>query len=57
MSGLGAPELLFIVLAVVAFRVVPIAIAIWLIVTIVRMRSTLQSLETKVDALLRERRP
>jgi hypothetical protein len=56
MSGLGAPELL-IVLAVVAFRVVPIAIAIWLIVTIVRMRSTLQSLETKVDALLRERRP
>jgi hypothetical protein len=50
------PELL-IVLTVVLFKAVPIAIAIWLIVTIVRMRSTLQSLETKVDALLRERRP
>ena len=52
MGGIGVPEL-FIILFVSLTSLVPIAIGVWLIVSVVRLRTNQKTLETRLEQLER----
>jgi hypothetical protein len=50
---LGFPEIIFVMLMAL-LSLAPLAIGIWLVVTLLRIRSKQDVLEAKIDALARE---
>ena len=52
MAGVGVPEL-FVVLMIVATSLLPLALVVWAIVTLQRVREGQRSIESKLDALVR----
>ncbi len=52
MGGIGVPELV-IILFVSLTSLVPIAIGVWLIVSVVRLRTNQKTLETRLEQLER----
>ena len=52
MGRIGVPEL-FIILFVSLTSLVPIAIGVWLIVSVVRLRTNQKTLETRLEQLER----
>ena len=53
MAGVGVPEL-FVVLMIVATSLLPLALVVWAIVTLQRVREGQRSIESKLDALVRQ---
>ena len=52
MNSIGFPELV-VILMIVAFWLIPLAAGVWALVTLYRIRTGQQALQTKVDTIER----
>jgi hypothetical protein len=52
MNTLGVPEILILLVLAVSW-VIPIAVAVWIVVTLYRLRSGQQTILAKLDAIER----
>ena len=52
MNSIGFPELV-VILMIVAFWLIPLAAGVWALVTLHRIRTGQQALQTKVDTIER----
>lgn len=50
MGAIGLPELI-VVLAISSLSLVPVAVAIWVIITVKRIRDSQRAMELKLEAL------
>ena len=56
MNSVGVPEILILLVLVVSW-VIPIAVAIWIVVTLYRLRAGQQTILTKLEAIERRLAP
>jgi hypothetical protein len=54
-GSLGIPEL-FIIFTIFFLNILPLAIGVWLIVTVVKLRTSVKVLEARIEDVLRASR-